>query len=40
MGGYLWAGSALDVTEILNGVATKRQAQDAWTIASKVSFSF
>ncbi len=40
VGAYLFAGSALDTTEILNGVATKRDAQDGWTVASRVRLSF
>lgn len=40
VGGYLRAGEALDITEILNGVATKRSAQDAWTTAARVRLSF
>ncbi len=40
VGGYLVAGEALDITEILNGVATKRDAKDAWTIASRIRLSF
>ena len=39
-GAYLFAGNALKTTEILNGVATKRDAQDGWTIASRVRLSF
>jgi hypothetical protein len=40
VGGWLFAGSALDTTELLNGVATKRKAEDAWTVASRVRLSF
>jgi hypothetical protein len=39
-GAYLWPGSALDITETLNGVATKREAKEAWTIASRVRLAF
>ncbi len=39
-GGWLFAGKALDTFETLNGVATRRKAQDAWTVASRVRFSF
>ena len=39
-GAYLFAGSALDTTELLNGVPTRREAQDAWTVASRVRLSF
>lgn len=39
-GAYLFAGEALDITEILNGVATKREAHDAWTVASRIRLSF
>jgi len=40
VGGYLVAGEALDITETLNGVATKRESRDAWTIASRIRLSF
>jgi hypothetical protein len=39
-GAWLFAGSALDTTETLNGVATKRDAKDAWTVASRIRLSF
>ncbi len=47
-GGWLFAGSALDTTECVGGAAVtcaggtlvKRKAQDAWTVASRVRFSF
>lgn len=39
-GAYLFAGSALDTTELLNGVATRREAQDAYTVATRVRLSF
>ena len=39
-GAYLAAGPALDVTELLNGVATKREAKDGWTVASRIRLSF
>ena len=40
VGAYLVAGEALDITETLNGVATKREAKDAWIIASRIRLSF
>lgn len=40
VGAYLFAGSALDTLEILNGVPTKRDAQDGWTIAARVRLLF
>ena len=40
VGAYLVAGEALDITETLNGVATKREAKDAWIITSRVRLSF
>jgi hypothetical protein len=39
-GAWLFAGNALDTTETLNGVATKRDAKDAWTVASRIRLSF
>ncbi len=39
-GAYLFAGKALDTFEILNGVATRRKAEDAWLIATRVRLSF
>jgi hypothetical protein len=40
VGAWLFAGAALDTTETLNGVATKREAKDAWTVASRLRLSF
>lgn len=40
VGAWLFAGSALDTTEVLNGVATKRDAEDGWTVAARVRLSF
>jgi hypothetical protein len=37
---YLFAGSALDLTEQLNGVAVKRDARDAYYAAARVRLSF
>jgi hypothetical protein len=39
-GYYLAAGSALDSTEILNGVAVKRDARDGYYAAARVRLSF
>ena len=40
VGAYLFAGRALDTTELLNGVPQKREAQDAYLVAARVRFSF
>jgi hypothetical protein len=40
VGAYLFAGSALDTLEIVNGVPTKREAEDGWTVAARVRLSF
>ncbi len=40
VGGYLFAGSALDTTELLNGAPQKREAQDAYIVAARVRLSF
>jgi hypothetical protein len=37
---YLFAGSALDMTEQLNGVAVKRDARDAYYATARVRLSF
>jgi hypothetical protein len=37
---YLFAGSALDMTEQLNGVAVKRDARDGYYAAARVRLSF
>jgi len=39
-GGYLFAGSGLNTAELLNGVHTRREAQDAYTLAARVRLSF
>ena len=39
-GSYLNAGSALDTTEVLNGVPTKRKADDAYLTSARVRLSF
>jgi len=39
-GGVLFTGSALDTSEVLNGVLTKRSARNVYTIASRVRFAF
>jgi hypothetical protein len=40
VGAYLPAGSALDTLEVVNGVPTKREAEDGWTVAARVRLSF
>jgi hypothetical protein len=40
LGAYLFAGSALDTAEVLNGVHTKREANDAYYTAARVRLSF
>ena len=37
---YLFAGGALDTTELLNGVPQRREAQDAYLVAARVRLSF
>jgi phospholipase/lecithinase/hemolysin len=37
---YLFAGSALDQTELLNGVAVKRDSRDGYYAAARVRLSF
>jgi hypothetical protein len=39
-GSYLAAGRALDTTEVLNGVPTKRKADDAYLTTARVRLSF
>jgi hypothetical protein len=39
-GYYLFAGHALDMTEVLNGVPTKRDARDGYYAAARVRLSF
>jgi hypothetical protein len=40
VGAYLFAGGALDTTEVVNGVANHRDSKDGWTVAARVRFSF
>jgi hypothetical protein len=40
VGAYLFAGSALDTTEIIGGVATKRDAKDVYTGAARLRVAF
>ena len=40
VGAILFAGGALDTSEVLNGVLTKRDAQNVYTIASRIRYSF
>ena len=40
VGAYLFAGDALDTTEIIGGVATKRDAKDVYTVAARLRLSF
>jgi hypothetical protein len=40
VGAYLFAGPALDTTEIVGGVATKRDAQDVYTGAARLRVAF
>ena len=40
VGGYLFAGGALDTQETVNGVVTHRDSKDAWTSAARVRLSF
>ncbi|PYN89794.1 MAG: hypothetical protein DMD87_04085 [Candidatus Rokuibacteriota bacterium] len=39
-GSYLFAGGALDTTEVLNGVPTTRSANDGYQIAARVRLAF
>ncbi len=39
-GGYLFAGSALNTAELLNGVHTRREAQDAYILAARLRLAF
>ena len=39
-GGMLFAGSALDTSEVLNGVLTKRDAKNIYTVVSRIRYSF
>ncbi len=39
-GAYLFAGDALATAELLNGVHTRRDPSDAYTLAMKVRFAF
>jgi hypothetical protein len=40
VGGYLFAGSALEATEVVGGNAVKKDAQDAYTLAARVRLAF
>jgi hypothetical protein len=40
VGAYLFSGPALDTSEVLNGVLTKRNAKDMYSIVSRIRFSF
>jgi hypothetical protein len=40
VGAYLFAGSALDTTEIIGGVATKRDSKDVYTGAARLRVAF
>jgi len=40
VGAYLFAGGALDTTEVINGVPTKRDAEDVYTVAAALRLSF
>ncbi len=39
-GGYLFAGSALNTAEVLNGVHTRRAANDAYLVSARVRLAF
>ena len=39
-GGYLFAGSALNTAELLNGVHTRRDANDAYLVSARVRLAF
>jgi hypothetical protein len=40
VGAYMFAGAALDTTEIIGGVATKRDAEDVYTVAARLRVAF
>jgi hypothetical protein len=40
VGAYLFAGGALDTTEIVNGVANKRDAKDVYIGSARLRVSF
>jgi len=40
VGAYLFAGGALDTSEVINGVLTKRDSKDVYTGVARVRFSF
>jgi hypothetical protein len=40
VGGMLFAGEALDTSEVINGVLTKQRAENIYTIASRIRYSF
>jgi hypothetical protein len=39
-GGYLLTGAGLNTAELLNGVHTRRDARDAYTLAARVRLAF
>jgi hypothetical protein len=39
-GAYLFAGGALDTANVVNGVLTRRESENGWTIAARVRMSF
>jgi hypothetical protein len=39
-GAYLFAGNALDTAEVLNGVHTRREAEDSYMLAMRLRFAF
>jgi len=39
-GGYLFTGAGLNTAEVLNGVHTRRDARDAYTLAARVRLAF
>ena len=40
VGAVMFAGAALDSSEVLNGVLTKQDAKNIYAIASRIRFSF
>ena len=40
VGAVLFVGDALDSSEVLNGVLTKRDAKNIYSIASRIRYSF
>src|SRR5262249_1989234 len=39
-GAYLFAGDALDTTEVLNGVAVRRKSNDGYQVAARIRLAF